>query len=160
MPLQIALFAADGPGINVDREYHTRTRDPQVVQRQRCSYITNPRHRRHRRIAGLVSAPRYTKNLIRAGNPVYPFPIEGPDWPAARVPMLMTYLRSFGVRRSLVDTLLLPLHLSTQRAAFGAFISGIDIPNLLFLPQHDPTGSHAIAQSLPMFSSSHLRRIA
>ncbi len=83
--------------------------------------------------AALVAAPWYMKNLIWAGNPVYPFLIGGPDWPAERVAMLMAYLRSFGVGRSLVDTLLLPLHLYTQPAAFGTFFREIDIPNLLFL---------------------------
>ncbi len=83
--------------------------------------------------AALVAAPWYVKNLIWAGNPVYPFLIGGPDWPAERVAMLMAYMRSFGVGHSLVDTLLLPLRLYTQRAAFGTFMSRIDVPNLLFL---------------------------
>jgi hypothetical protein len=83
--------------------------------------------------AALVAAPWYVKNLLWAGNPVYPFLIGGSDWPAQRVAMLMAYLRSFGVGHSLVDTLLLPLHLYTQPAAFGTFFREIDIPNLLFL---------------------------
>ncbi|GMR10985.1 MAG: hypothetical protein BMS9Abin28_1809 [Anaerolineae bacterium] len=81
----------------------------------------------------IVAAPWYLKNMLWAGNPVYPFLIGGPDWPAERVAMLMAYMRSFGVGHSLVDTLLLPLRLYTQRAAFGTFMSRIDIPNLLFL---------------------------
>ena len=82
--------------------------------------------------AALVAAPWYIKNLIWAGNPFYPFFIGGPDWPAERVAMLMAFLRSFGVGHSPLDTLLLPLHLYTQRAAFGTFISEIDVPSLLF----------------------------
>lgn len=84
-------------------------------------------------VAALVAAPWYMKNLIWAGNPVYPFLFGGPDWPAERVAMLMAYMRSFGVGHTLVDYLLLPLHLYTQRAAFGTFIGWIDMPNLLFL---------------------------
>jgi hypothetical protein len=46
--------------------------------------------------------------------------------------MLMAYLQSFGTGRSLADYLLLPISLLTRRAAFGTFMSRIDIPSPLF----------------------------
>jgi 4-amino-4-deoxy-L-arabinose transferase-like glycosyltransferase len=93
----------------------------------------------------LVAAPWYLKNLLWAGNPIYPFIIGGPEWSAERLAMLMTYLRSFCVSKSLVDTMLLPLHLFTQRAAFGSFMSRIDVPSLLFL----------LALGFPFLKRSH-----
>ncbi|HMK07593.1 MAG TPA: glycosyltransferase family 39 protein, partial [Anaerolineales bacterium] len=81
----------------------------------------------------VVASPWYVKNLVLAGNPVYPFLLGGPGWSADRLAMLMTYLDSFGTGRSAVATLLLPLHLLTQRAAFGTFMSRLDIPNPIFL---------------------------
>ena len=60
-------------------------------------------------VALIVAAPWYLKNLLWAGNPVYPFIIGGPDWSAERLAILLAYLRSFGVDKSLADTLLLPL---------------------------------------------------
>jgi len=93
----------------------------------------------------IVAAPWYLKNLIWAGNPVYPFIVGGPDWPAERLAILMAYLRSFGAGKSLVDTLLLPVHLFTERAAFGTFMSRIDIPNPLFL----------LALGFPFLKRSH-----
>jgi hypothetical protein len=81
----------------------------------------------------IVASPWYIKNLIWAGNPIYPFFFGGTGWPPARLDMLMAYLGSFGTGRSLIDTFLLPVSLFTQRAAFGTFMSRIDIPSLLFL---------------------------
>ena len=81
----------------------------------------------------LVASPWYTKNLLESGNPFYPLFFGGPQWPAERLRMLMTYLQSFGTGRSATDYLLLPVHLLTQRAAFGTFMSRIDIPSPLFL---------------------------
>jgi hypothetical protein len=81
----------------------------------------------------IVAFPWYAKNLLWAGNPVYPFVSGGPGWSSERLQMLMAYLQSFGTGRTLADSLLLPITLFTQRAAFGTFMSRIDIPSPLFL---------------------------
>ena len=84
-------------------------------------------------VSVLVASPWYLKNLWWAGNPVYPFLFGGPGWPKARMEMLLTYLQSFGTGRSVLDYLLLPISLLTQRAAFGTFMSRIDIPKSVVL---------------------------
>ena len=82
----------------------------------------------------MVASPWYAKNLLWAGNPFYPFFFGGPEWTPRRLQMLMAYLQSFGTGRSLADYLLLPVSLLTRRAAFGTFMSRIDIPSpLLYL---------------------------
>ena len=81
----------------------------------------------------IVAFPWYGKNLMWTGNPVYPFIFGGPGWPPERLHILMAYLQSFGTGRAFADTLSLPIMLFTQRAAFGTFMSRIDIPSPLFL---------------------------
>jgi hypothetical protein len=84
-------------------------------------------------VALIVACPWYIKNLVWGGNPFYPFLLGGTEWPAERLELLMSYLRSFGSPRSLLGILFLPLLLLTQPDIFGTFIGGIDIPSPLFL---------------------------
>ena len=84
-------------------------------------------------IALIVAFPWYGKNLLWAGNAVFPFVLGGPGWSSERLHMLMAYLQSFGTGRTMADSLSLPIMLFTQRAAFGTFMSRIDIPSPLFL---------------------------
>jgi hypothetical protein len=93
----------------------------------------------------LIASPWYLKNLIWSGNPVYPFLFGGPGWPAERLQLLMAYLQSFGTGHAVTDYLLLPISLLTQRAAFGTFMSRIDIPSPLFL----------LALAFPFLSREH-----
>jgi hypothetical protein len=93
----------------------------------------------------IVAAPWYLKNLALAGNPFYPFLFGGAAWPADRLEILMSYLQSFGTGRSIVDYLMLPISILTRRAAFGTFMSRIDIPSPLFL----------LALAFPLLGRSH-----
>jgi hypothetical protein len=93
----------------------------------------------------IVALPWYAKNLALGGNPVYPFLFGGTAWPADRLHVLMAYLQSFGTGRSVLDYLALPVSLLTQRAAFGTFMTRIDLPSPLFL----------LALAFPFLGRSH-----
>lgn len=83
-------------------------------------------------IAFLVGAPWYLLNLLRTGNPIYPFALGGPAWDQTRLGYLMTYLRSFGGENKLVSLALAPLWLYTRRELYTTFMSGIEFPSFLF----------------------------
>jgi hypothetical protein len=80
----------------------------------------------------LVAAPWYLKNALRFGNPVFPFVLGGPGWDRSRLELYMSYLRSFGVGRSVVDYLLLPWNIYAQNDRFSAAMTRIDMPSILF----------------------------
>lgn len=83
--------------------------------------------------AFLVGAPWYLKNLILAGNPIYPHIFGGPGWPSNRLALLTAYLGSFGMGRMPLDYVLLPARIFLRPDAFGTFTRSLDFPNLLFL---------------------------
>lgn len=83
--------------------------------------------------AFMVGAPWYLKNLILAGNPVYPLIFGGPGWPPDRVALLTAYLGSFGMGRKPLDYVLLPVRIFLRPEEFGTFFRSLEFPNLLFV---------------------------
>lgn len=77
--------------------------------------------------------PWYLLNLIRAGNPVYPFIWGGPGWDQERLGYLMTYLRSFGGPNAWWLLPLAPIRMFTNGSLFTTFLSSIEFPSPLFL---------------------------
>ena len=84
-------------------------------------------------LAFIFGSPWYMLNLVRAGNPVYPFIWGGPGWDQARLGYLMTYLRSFGGSNALWMLPLAPFRLFADNAVFSTFLSSIEYPSPLFL---------------------------
>ena len=82
--------------------------------------------------AAVIALPWYLKNLIWFGNPVFPLYFGGPEWDPTRLGLYSAYLDSFGVGRTLVDYLLLPINVYARQVSFGAVMNRIDIPSLLF----------------------------
>ncbi len=82
--------------------------------------------------ASLIGSPWYIKNLILAGNPVYPFYFGGAQWPMERVGFFLDYLNSFGVGHRWVDYLLLPWNLYAHYQYFTSFMGTIEIGSFLF----------------------------
>ncbi len=80
----------------------------------------------------LIGSPWYIKNLIWAGNPVYPFYFGGVQWPLERVHFFLSYLNSFGVGHRWVDYLLLPWNLYAHFESFTSFFGTIEIGSFLF----------------------------
>jgi hypothetical protein len=78
----------------------------------------------------LVGSPWYLKNLILSGNPLYPFIFGGPGWDSARLGFYMKYAQGFGSGRDLLDYVLLPLKVYTEREKFIS--TNIELPSLLF----------------------------
>lgn len=84
-------------------------------------------------VAVAVASPWYLKNLVMAGNPVFPFLFGGQAWDEARLQLLMEYLGSFGTGHSALDYLMLPWNLFTQSSSFGTFMRALEVPNVLFV---------------------------
>jgi len=78
----------------------------------------------------LVGSPWYIKNMVLSGNPVYPFIFGGPGWDFPRLNFYMKYAQGFGGGRGLLDYILLPLKIYTEREKFNA--GYIELPSLLF----------------------------
>lgn len=84
-------------------------------------------------VTAAVGAVWYLKNWFLLGNPVYPIRFGGPGWGAERLYLYNQYhLLGFGTGRSLLDYLLLPVHLYTQSERFSSFLGSIEIPGFLF----------------------------
>ncbi len=77
--------------------------------------------------------PWYLLNLVRTGNPIYPFIWGGPGWDQERLGYLMTYLRSFGGPNALWLLPLAPIRVFTNGSLFTTFLSSIEFPSPLFL---------------------------
>ena len=60
--------------------------------------------------AGVAGGGWYIKNWLWTGNPVYPLIFGGPGWDPLKNRVLNDYVYSFGVGKSLLDFLLLPLN--------------------------------------------------
>lgn len=82
--------------------------------------------------AALLALPWYAKNLLWAGNPLYPLVFGGPEWPTERLTLLNSYLTSFGAGKGPLDLLALPVLVFTQAQDFGTVFAGLDMPSLLF----------------------------
>jgi hypothetical protein len=80
----------------------------------------------------LVGSPWYVKNLLWAGNPVYPVFFGGPNWTMDRVYFHTVYHRSFGTGHGVWDYMLLPCNLYARYERFGTFGGSIEVPSLLF----------------------------
>jgi hypothetical protein len=78
-----------------------------------------------------IALPWYAKNLLGAGNPVYPFFLGGLEWGRERLDLLMAYMDTFGVGRRLIDYLLLPWNLYARNARFGTLGVPVELPGLL-----------------------------
>jgi hypothetical protein len=83
-------------------------------------------------VALAIGLPWYLLNVIRAGNPIYPFAFGGPEWDQDRLGYLMTYLRSFGAENKTLSLALAPIWLYTRRELYTTFMSGIEFPSFLF----------------------------
>ena len=83
--------------------------------------------------AALVGGSWYLRNLLLAGNPLYPLVWGGPEWPAERVGLLSAYLQSFGLGRRPLDYALLPLRIFVRPVYFGTFARSLEFPSFLFL---------------------------
>lgn len=81
----------------------------------------------------VFGSPWYVLNLVRAGNPVYPFIWGGPGWDQERLSYLMTYLRGFGGANALWLLPLAPIRVFTNGSLFTTFLSSIEFPSPLFL---------------------------
>lgn len=79
---------------------------------------------------GLV-APWYLKNLTLGGNPFYPLFWGGVGYPRERWEILATYLYDFGLERTPLNLLRLPVALYLQRERFATFMGTADVPPLL-----------------------------
>jgi len=79
-----------------------------------------------------VALPWYLKNAVWFGNPVFPLYFGGPGWDATRLGLYSAYLDSFGVGRTFLDYLLLPVNIYIRHVSFGAVMNRIDMPSLLF----------------------------
>jgi hypothetical protein len=82
--------------------------------------------------AACVALPWYLKNALWFGNPVYPLYFGGPEWDATRLRLYSAYLDSFGVGRTPLAYLLLPVNVYVRHVSFGAVMNRIDIPSVLF----------------------------
>lgn len=80
----------------------------------------------------VVGAPWYILNVVRAGNPIYPFLFGGPEWTPDRIAYLTTYLGSFGGPNQLISFLLAPLWLFSRNDLYASFISSLEYPSFLF----------------------------
>jgi 4-amino-4-deoxy-L-arabinose transferase-like glycosyltransferase len=80
----------------------------------------------------LVGLPFYLKNLILAGNPIYPFGWGGPGWDAERLGLLLAFFQSFGFGRRPADFLALPFRLFGNHSQFAGLTAQVEIPNPLF----------------------------
>ena len=78
----------------------------------------------------LVCSPWYLKNWWYTGNPFFPLIFGGPAWDDFRLSFLTTYLNSYGVGRSFIDFVLLPVNIYLQTQHFTGF--NIEIPSILF----------------------------
>ncbi|WP_299029086.1 hypothetical protein [uncultured Thermanaerothrix sp.] len=78
-----------------------------------------------------LAAPWYLKNLALGGNPFYPLFWGGVGYPRARWELLATYLYDFGLERTPLNLLRLPLALYLQRERFVTFMGTADVPPLL-----------------------------
>jgi 4-amino-4-deoxy-L-arabinose transferase-like glycosyltransferase len=83
-------------------------------------------------IAGLVGSPWYVLNLIRTGNPVFPFLFGGSGWGGDRLAYLMTFLGSFGPDAKLASLPLAPIWLYTRHELYASFMSSLEYPSFLF----------------------------
>ena len=83
-------------------------------------------------VAALIGASWYLKNLILAGNPVYPFVLGGPGWPLDKLTLLNAFLHSFGTGNGLLDFLTLPVSLTFKHEVFSTW-RGVEVPNPILL---------------------------
>ncbi len=83
-------------------------------------------------VAVAVAAPWYLKNLVLAGNPVYPFFLGGPGWNPDRLGLITTYLNGFGMGKGFLELVQLPWRLYANHIAFATFMSSIEFPSFLF----------------------------
>jgi hypothetical protein len=79
-----------------------------------------------------IALPWYLKNALWFGNPVFPLYFGGPGWDPARLRLYSGYLDSYGVGRTLINDLLLPLNMYIRHVSFGAVMNRLDIPSVLF----------------------------
>jgi hypothetical protein len=84
-------------------------------------------------VAGLVAAPWYVKSWLWTGSPLYPIVFAGTDRIAQQARLWTAYMGDYGVGRSLIDYLLLPLNLYLRYYRFGTFLGNIEIPSPLYL---------------------------
>lgn len=83
-------------------------------------------------VALVVGSPWYFKNLVLAGNPVFPFVFGGPGWNRQRVDLLVAYHRSFSTGHGLLDYVLLPWNIYVRHGVFTTFGGRIELPSPLF----------------------------
>jgi hypothetical protein len=91
---------------------------------------------RHSAVFGIMAfsmaAPWYLFSLVSLGDPFYPFLGGGAVWPPDRTSLLLDYLGSFGVGRSLLEFVLLPWNLYARHEGFAALMASIEYPSFLF----------------------------
>ncbi|MBN1306106.1 MAG: hypothetical protein JXA13_16835 [Anaerolineales bacterium] len=117
--------------------------------------------------AALFGMPWYIKNLVLAGNPVYPFAFDGPGYDSLRQNLHIGFLHSFGAGQSLIDTLLIPVMVYVKPERFSTSFNEVPsmiFPLALFYPawrKHkrlDGLALYALAQSLLWLMGSHQTR--
>jgi hypothetical protein len=81
----------------------------------------------------IIASPWYIKNLIWTGNPIYPFLFPQNKTDPMQLQLWIDYMNSFGVGRTWINYLLLPLDIFIHHEKFGTFMGRMDIPSPLFL---------------------------
>lgn len=81
----------------------------------------------------IIACPWYIKNLIWTGNPSYPFLFPQNKTDPIQLVFWIDYMNSFGVGRTWMDFLLLPIDLFIHHNKFGTFLGSMDMPSPLFL---------------------------
>jgi hypothetical protein len=82
--------------------------------------------------AGIIALPWYLKNFINFGNPVFPLTLGiFPADPGVKIWQAFVQ-NGFGVGRSLLDYLLLPINLYLRHGAFATVGGTIEFPSLFF----------------------------
>jgi hypothetical protein len=79
----------------------------------------------------VLALPWYLKNLVLGGNPFYPLFWGGVGYPRERWEVLATYLYDFGLERTPLNLVRLPVALYLQRERLATFMGTADVPPLL-----------------------------
>jgi hypothetical protein len=69
--------------------------------------------------AGAVMSLWYLRNIFWTGNPVYPLVWGGPGWEPLEEKIWNDYVYSFGMPKTLLNVLLLPIHMYTYQSHFA-----------------------------------------
>ena len=99
----------------------------------------------------LIGMPFYLRNWELTGNPFFPLLYSifaGNGWDEWRATAYQITLNNYGVGRSLIDYLLLPIRLFTTRELFGSFHGSLGITWIILLLHWRPLQRETIGVSI------------